>query len=41
LSIAALLDDELARFEREHPPSRELATTAKGSYATGTVLVTP
>jgi glutamate-1-semialdehyde 2,1-aminomutase len=35
LSTAALLDDELARFEREHPRSRELAATARGSLLGG------
>jgi len=35
LSLAALLDDELARFEREHPRSRELATAAKESLLGG------
>jgi len=35
LSIEALLDDELARFEREHPRSRELAAAAKESLLGG------
>jgi glutamate-1-semialdehyde 2,1-aminomutase len=35
LSLQALLDDELARFEREHPRSRELAAAARGSLLGG------
>ena len=35
MSLQALLDDELARFEREHPRSRELAATARGSLLGG------
>jgi glutamate-1-semialdehyde 2,1-aminomutase len=35
LTIEALLADELARFEREHPRSRELAERAHGSLLAG------
>jgi glutamate-1-semialdehyde aminotransferase len=35
LSIEALLQDELARFAREHPRSRELADKARGSLLGG------
>lgn len=34
-AIERLLDEELARFEREHPRSRELAKQAKGSLLGG------
>jgi glutamate-1-semialdehyde 2,1-aminomutase len=35
MSIENLLDDELARFEREHPRSRELAEQAKATLLGG------
>jgi glutamate-1-semialdehyde 2,1-aminomutase len=35
MSIEALLEDELARFAREHPRSRELADKARGSLLGG------
>ena len=35
MSLDELLDDELARFEREHPRSRELAEQAKATLLGG------